>query len=1196
MARAYNETDYSDRRGQAGAGEWQALRGELVALLDKVESRYSPADQATGSIQRRVQHLREQVEVPEPANRRREALRSVKRAVDRFSERDMAYPEEAQDDLVAAISEIRSRQGAMPSRRASDMPELRELGALVGGMSQRLETLEGELKGQRNGVGQIREVAGQVEQLTQVVEMLAGAVGETGQVKRLESQMAALAVMIEDAPKVDLGAVNARLDDVSATVAKLADLQAQQMEREIARDKRSQSEAKNGGVERLAPAMEAIESSVRNVYDRIDAIERNVTLSAGDFERVTTEMADITKAMKSLATNPDGLIERLNALAGQLESIDSVDNNVAGLRNDVADLREAVVKSMEPRFLRIESQIEALSDKVAPADTGAVQDQLRALMQRMDDAGAQLDELSRLYSGGEDRPDLESLASMVAERTSEAMAKKAPAPVAMFGPDSLKSIEDRIGGLIKSAGKTPDYDKLADLVASRASEAFAKAPAGASAMDGEGMSALEQRMTALFNTAGKETAERLARLEATLAERDRPAMAEAKPASPEAEMAQPPARNQAVPSADSAAEVAKALDNTYRAESDTRLDSILASLGAKRSDSMPANPADDAPLVDKGVAKDMPASSPLSARTASARPAKPEMPARAEAPASAAPAFDPTKVDRPPRPVSSFAADGADPFAQPPAPRPSSEPQPAQSSTNTFVAAARRAQRAKQEPVAKEESNSLFGRAVARVRSRRRDGTEQAAPTEAPVAPVAAALVAPIPAIAEPSSVAPEARQEKPAKRAKAEKPTRRQAAPKAPAEESFLTRHRRPLLLAATLVAVSMLALNLVLQRSAQQVAAPTASASAPATQTSNPPPSDDQSSVVPPRVIDLVDTVATGTINPGEPMSFTKSALATPMPSKLQPVTAAAAEGADTPDTADAINTGAIEVQSLPLPPEALGPEAFRQAAADGDARAQFELAAIYTEGQVVPQDYAEAAVWYERAAAQGFAPAQYRLGNLFEMGTGVEQDLDQARLWYQRAAEAGNRMAMHNLAALYAGGQMGDQQFEMAAEWFERAAARGMTDSQFNLGMLYARGLGVDQDFEQSYKWFSLAARSGDADAGRARDDIAKSLTADAVGRLNGQVEAWTAEPIDLAANFAPIGTWTEDFVPGETIATKDVVLKVQQALTRLGFDVGTPDGVAGPKTAQAVRAFERGVGMSEIGQINPRFLAVLGSQPV
>src|SRR5690606_10323653 len=151
-------------------------------------------------------------------------------------------------------------------------------------------------------------VASQVEQLTQVVELLAGAVGETGQVKRLEAQIAALGAMIEEGARGDLSGLNARLDDVSTTVGKLAELQAQQMEREIARDQRRNAESRQD----LAPAMRSIEDGVRNVYDRIDAIEQSVSMSSVDFERLTSEMAAFTRAMQDNGGNP-------GALAGQIE-------------------------------------------------------------------------------------------------------------------------------------------------------------------------------------------------------------------------------------------------------------------------------------------------------------------------------------------------------------------------------------------------------------------------------------------------------------------------------------------------------------------------------------------------------------------------------------------------------------------------------------------------------------------------------------------------------------------------------------------------------------------------------------------------------------------------------------------------------------------------------------------------------------
>ena len=1187
MPRAYTHPDYADAAQDPGAGEWQALRGELVALLDKVESHYGqaePAQPAMSGLAQRVRNLRDQVEAPEPSNRRREALRTVKRAVDRFSERDVQPGEMGEpDDLTAAIAQIRSRQGAAPMamptplRRATDMPEIRELGSLVGGMSQRLERLEGELRAQRTNGPHVREVASQVEQLTQVVELLAGAIGETGQVKRLEAQIAALGAMIEEGPRTDLSTLNSRLDDVSATVGKLAELQAQQMEREIVRDQRRN--ARPDPAQTLAPAMQAIEASVRNVYDRIDAIERSVSLSSGDFERLTSEMAAFTQAMQNQSGNPGDLAERIEALVARLDTSGAGNAEVAALQAEMGALRSALLAGMEPRFSRIEGQIEALSERIVPVDTKVVESQLKTLMARMDDAGAQLDGLARLYA--EDKPDMDTLADLVAERASEAFSRKAPAPVAMFGPESLKSIEDRLTGLIRSAGKTPDYEQLAELVATRTSEAI-RAPMSGGISE-EGMDALEKRMTALFNTAGKETAERLTRLEAVLS--GKTAAETTRAATPMA--TQPPAPP-AAPKPAAAASVVDQFAEALKAEEPpqtNRLDGILAGLTHARSDAMPANPADEAPLVDKGFGDKAPVRNALNAM--------PSAPAKAEKPAAAveAPAFDPTLAERPPRPRSSFAELDHDPFA--PVARPAAEKQTepvVASSTSTFVAAARRAQRAKQEDAKPAESNSIIARALSRVRARKDEGAATPRPpTEAPQA-----------------ETRQPRRAEKPkGKPAEATRPVEAPVLPEASDQRpSFLARNRRPLLLATTLVAVSMLALNLVMQRMGST--APAASTVSAPADSANPAASDDQSVVVPPRVIDMVDVTATGSINPGEPMSFARAtglAPSTPMPPTLKPESGRIALAVPQADEI-AEMTGSIapaaeapaSVETFDLPPEAVGPIELREAAASGNARAQFEIGAIFTEGRVLEKDLEEAARWYERSAAQGFVPAQYRLGNLYEMGSGVERNFEEARLWYQRSAEAGHRMAMHNLAALYAGGEMGEQQFELAAEWFAQAAERGMTDSQFNLGMLYARGLGVEQDFEQSFKWFALAAMNGDQDAAKARDDIAKSLSAEAVNRISDEVAAWKMQPIDLAANFAPIGTWSTHFDPGEAIVNRDVIAKVQQALGKLGFDVGTPDGVAGPKTEEAIKAFERATGMSEKGVINPRLLAVLGSQPV
>ena len=55
---------------------------------------------------------------------------------------------------------------------------------------------------------------------------------------------------------------------------------------------------------------------------------------------------------------------------------------------------------------------------------------------------------------------------------------------------------------------------------------------------------------------------------------------------------------------------------------------------------------------------------------------------------------------------------------------------------------------------------------------------------------------------------------------------------------------------------------------------------------------------------------------------------------------------------------------------------------------------------------------------------------------------------------------------------------------------------------------------------------------------------------------------------------------------------VIQQVQQALNNAGFDCGTPDGVAGNKTTEAVRSYQEAKGMTVDGQISDDLLAWLG----
>ncbi|MAA99047.1 MAG: hypothetical protein CMN86_12225 [Stappia sp.] len=299
---------------------------------------------------------------------------------------------------------------------------------------------------------------------------------------------------------------------------------------------------------------------------------------------------------------------------------------------------------------------------------------------------------------------------------------------------------------------------------------------------------------------------------------------------------------------------------------------------------------------------------------------------------------------------------------------------------------------------------------------------------------------------------------------------------------------------------------------------------------------------------------------------------------------------------DAADVSGAG-VDPAALAAIPADAGSLALRQAAAKGNPAALFTIAVNYTEGTGgAAPDLAAAARYYEKAAEAGLAPAQYRLGSLYEKGRGVERSLETARDWYLRAAEQGNAKAAHNLAVLYAEGLSGTPEFRDAAYWFKRAAAYGLADSQYNLGILYARGLGLEKNLVESYKWFALAARQGDTEAGKKRDEVANMLSTKDLAEARLSVENWTDQPRTPAANEVETKpSWT---APASSVSKasftadpRELVMNVQRLLAARGFDPGTPDGQIGPRTREAVRAYQEAAGMRVTGAISTELLASL-----
>ncbi|MGA2147672.1 MAG: tetratricopeptide repeat protein [Bryobacteraceae bacterium] len=90
------------------------------------------------------------------------------------------------------------------------------------------------------------------------------------------------------------------------------------------------------------------------------------------------------------------------------------------------------------------------------------------------------------------------------------------------------------------------------------------------------------------------------------------------------------------------------------------------------------------------------------------------------------------------------------------------------------------------------------------------------------------------------------------------------------------------------------------------------------------------------------------------------------------------------------------------------------FRQAAEQGNAKAQFSLAFRYEQGQEVPRNYAEAIRWYRKAAEQGEPHAQFNLGVMYAKGQGVPQDYVQGYLWIDLGTSRSSGEAQRKFAA--------------------------------------------------------------------------------------------------------------------------------------------------------------------------------------
>jgi TPR repeat protein len=184
----------------------------------------------------------------------------------------------------------------------------------------------------------------------------------------------------------------------------------------------------------------------------------------------------------------------------------------------------------------------------------------------------------------------------------------------------------------------------------------------------------------------------------------------------------------------------------------------------------------------------------------------------------------------------------------------------------------------------------------------------------------------------------------------------------------------------------------------------------------------------------------------------------------------------------------------------------DALAEAAARGNAAAQYEYGHLYETGaEGITTDYEVAADWYRLAAEQdhlaailalstlllqrdppesirlvlraaelGSPEAQWRAGQvysgrIFVPLVGVNLDREIALQWFERAVQQGHHLAQEALADLYTDSD-DPSLYQEAFTLYQQAADGGAAWAALRLGIMYTIGEGVEENEAAAFGWFA------------------------------------------------------------------------------------------------------------------------------
>ena len=153
------------------------------------------------------------------------------------------------------------------------------------------------------------------------------------------------------------------------------------------------------------------------------------------------------------------------------------------------------------------------------------------------------------------------------------------------------------------------------------------------------------------------------------------------------------------------------------------------------------------------------------------------------------------------------------------------------------------------------------------------------------------------------------------------------------------------------------------------------------------------------------------------------------------------------------------------------------LRRAADAGHHMAQFNYAQWLTNDQPGPAGLTAASSYYQKAAEGGLADAQFAMAELYRSGVGGRpRDLGIARTWLERAARQNHDTAQIDLGAFLIEGLGGERDMKAGFGWTMRAARAGNVAAQNRVALLYRAGIGVEPDSIAAASWYMRARQAG------------------------------------------------------------------------------------------------------------------------